>query len=262
ASSQLVVTQPLSVSEPPGTRVKLSCALSNGYSIGNDRVRWYQQKSGSAPRFRFTISPDSSNNLWNFVISGVQAEDEADYYCYRWDSFSSQQLQSLKTSELVSPGGTVTLSCSLSSGAITDGNYPLWVQQRLGNVPRLIMYSTSTRPSGIPERFTGSRSGWSSQSFSSQQLQSLKASELVSPGGTVMLSCSLSSGALTDNNYPKWVQQRLGNVPRLIMHSTSTRPSGIPAGFTGSRSGNTMSLTVTGALAEDDADYYCSVWTG
>lgn len=104
ASSQLVVTQPLSVSEPPGTRVKLSCALSSGYSIGNDRVRWYQQKSGSAPRFvyhyytsgdqgrgrgipeRFTVSPDSSNNLWNFVISGVQAEDEADYYCYRWDS--------------------------------------------------------------------------------------------------------------------------------------------------------------------------------
>ncbi|CAM4564501.1 unnamed protein product [Lepidochelys kempii] len=98
--------------------------------------------------------------------------------------------------------------------------------------------------------------------FSSQQLQSLKASELVSPGGTVTLSCSLSSGALTDNNYPKWVQQRLGNVPRLIMHSTSTRPSGIPARFTGSRSGNTMSLTVTGALVEDDADYYCSVWTG
>ncbi|XP_039361695.1 immunoglobulin lambda-1 light chain-like isoform X3 [Mauremys reevesii] len=98
--------------------------------------------------------------------------------------------------------------------------------------------------------------------FSSQQLQSLKASELVAPGGTVTLSCSLSSGALTDNNYPLWVQQRLGNVPRLIMHSTSTRPSGIPARFTGSRSGNTMSLTITGALAEDDADYYCSVWTG
>ncbi|XP_043385585.1 immunoglobulin lambda-1 light chain isoform X30 [Chelonia mydas] len=98
--------------------------------------------------------------------------------------------------------------------------------------------------------------------FSSQQLQSLKASELVSPGGTVTLSCSLSSGAITDGNYPLWVQQRLGNVPRLIMHSTSTRPSGIPARFTGSRSGNTMSLTVTGALAEDDADYYCSVWTG
>ncbi|CAM4672465.1 unnamed protein product, partial [Caretta caretta] len=98
--------------------------------------------------------------------------------------------------------------------------------------------------------------------FSSQQLQSLKTSELVSPGGTVTLSCSLSSGAITDGNYPIWVQQRLGNVPRLIMHSTSTRPSGIPERFTGSRSGNTMSLTITGALVEDDADYYCAVWTG
>ncbi|XP_073169793.1 immunoglobulin lambda-1 light chain-like [Lepidochelys kempii] len=98
--------------------------------------------------------------------------------------------------------------------------------------------------------------------FSSQQLQSLKTSELVSPGGTVTLSCSLSSGAITDGNYPLWVQQRLGNVPRLIMYSTSTRPSGIPERFTGSRSGNTMSLTITGALVEDDADYYCAVWTG
>ncbi|EMP42686.1 Ig lambda chain V-I region BL2 [Chelonia mydas] len=81
--------------------------------------------------------------------------------------------------------------------------------------------------------------------FSSQQLQSLRASELVSPGGTVTLSCSLSSGAIG-----------------VIMYHTSTRPSGIPARFTGSRSGNTMSLTITGALVEDDADYYCTVWTG
>ncbi|EMP42715.1 Ig lambda chain V region 4A [Chelonia mydas] len=98
--------------------------------------------------------------------------------------------------------------------------------------------------------------------FSSQELQSLKTSQLMSPGGTVTLSCSLSSGAITDGNYSLWVQQRLGNVPRLIMYHTSTRPSGIPAHFTGSRSGNTMSLTITGALVEDDADYYCTVRTG
>uniref|UniRef100_K7F2A8 Ig-like domain-containing protein n=1 Tax=Pelodiscus sinensis TaxID=13735 RepID=K7F2A8_PELSI len=95
---------------------------------------------------------------------------------------------------------------------------------------------------------------------SSQQLLALKTSESVSPGGTVTLSCSLSSETFSDNNYPQWIQQRPGNVPRTIMHSTSTRPSGIPARFTGSRAGNTMSLTITGALAEDEADYYCSVW--
>uniref|UniRef100_A0A8D0GCW8 Ig-like domain-containing protein n=1 Tax=Sphenodon punctatus TaxID=8508 RepID=A0A8D0GCW8_SPHPU len=97
---------------------------------------------------------------------------------------------------------------------------------------------------------------------SSQQLLSQKPSELVSPGGTVTLSCILSSGAIGDDNYPFWLQQRQGSVPRLLVYTTSTRPTGVPECFTGSRSGNTMSLTITGALAEDDADYYCSVWTG
>ncbi|XP_030439063.1 uncharacterized protein LOC115661072 [Gopherus evgoodei] len=391
SSSQPVLTQPPSISVSPGENVRLACTMPSGYSNPSYRVQWLQQKPGSAPRFvyhyqasnsqgrgtgipaRFTVSPDTSNNLWNLVISGVQAEDEADYYCATWDGRSKTHHSDTNTNVKVSgtpgwfsgsssgntayltisgalaeddadyyclthyyqggafkatqfqfPAAPVTEgvrvsvswrdrdpSCSLSSGALADHNHPFWVQQRLGNVPRLIMHSTSTRPSGIPERFIGSRSGntmsltitgtlaeddadyycsresdgsWKRDvilwiltmawapllltlltyciDFSSQQLQSLKASELVSPGGTVTLSCSLSSGALTDHNHPFWVQQRLGNVPRLIMHSTSTRPSGIPERFTGSRSGNTMSLTITGTIAEDDADYYCSVWTG
>uniref|UniRef100_A0A8D0GA03 Ig-like domain-containing protein n=1 Tax=Sphenodon punctatus TaxID=8508 RepID=A0A8D0GA03_SPHPU len=97
---------------------------------------------------------------------------------------------------------------------------------------------------------------------SSQQLLSQKSQEVVSPGGTVTLSCILSSGAIGDGNYPVWLQQQQGSVPRLLVYRTSTRPTGVPERFTGSRSGNTMSLTITGALAEDDADYYCAVWTG
>uniref|UniRef100_A0A8D0L340 Ig-like domain-containing protein n=1 Tax=Sphenodon punctatus TaxID=8508 RepID=A0A8D0L340_SPHPU len=97
---------------------------------------------------------------------------------------------------------------------------------------------------------------------SSQQLLSQKSQEVVSPGGTVTLSCILSSGAIGDGNHPLWLQQRQGSVPRLLVYATSTRATGVPERFTGSRSGNTMSLTITGALAEDDADYYCSVWTG
>uniref|UniRef100_A0A8C3FDX5 Ig-like domain-containing protein n=1 Tax=Chrysemys picta bellii TaxID=8478 RepID=A0A8C3FDX5_CHRPI len=99
------LTAPASESVPPGGTNKLSCTRSR-YSIGSYRVEWYQQKLGSAPRFvyhyqtssdqgrgtgipaRFTVSPDSSNNLWNLVISGVQAEDEADYYCAVWDGSS------------------------------------------------------------------------------------------------------------------------------------------------------------------------------
>ncbi|XP_039213535.1 uncharacterized protein LOC120314480 [Crotalus tigris] len=95
-----------------------------------------------------------------------------------------------------------------------------------------------------------------------QQLQSLKDSDFVAPGGTITTSCRYDSGTITDSNYPVWVQQKSEQVPRLLIHSTSTRHTGVPARFSGSRSGNTMSLTITGALVEDEAMYYCVVWTG
>lgn len=95
-----------------------------------------------------------------------------------------------------------------------------------------------------------------------QQLQSLKNPELVAPGGTVTVSCRYDGGVISDNNYPVWVQQKSEQIPRLLIHSTSTRQPGIPARFSGSRSGNTMSLTITGVLVEDETTYYCAVWTG
>ncbi|XP_042297764.1 immunoglobulin lambda-1 light chain-like isoform X1 [Sceloporus undulatus] len=103
SESQLAVTQPPSLSKSLGSEVKIPCTMNSGYSISKERARWYQQKSGGVPLFlyhyytsssqgrgsgvpeRFSVSPDASNNLWNLVIAGVQAEDEADYYCATWD---------------------------------------------------------------------------------------------------------------------------------------------------------------------------------
>ena len=84
----------------------------------------------------------------------------------------------------------------------------------------------------------------------------------VSPGGTVTLSCSLSTGAITTSNYPGWFQQKPGSAPRLLIYSTDSRPSGIPTRFSGAISGQKAALTITGVLAEDEADYYCIVRTG
>ncbi|KAL8180417.1 UNVERIFIED_CONTAM: hypothetical protein K2H54_022189 [Gekko kuhli] len=95
-----------------------------------------------------------------------------------------------------------------------------------------------------------------------EQLQSLKPSETISPGGTITLSCRFSSGTISDGNYPRWVQQIPGTAPRTLIVGTSTRLPGIPDRFSGSRSGNTMSLTISGVLVEDEAHYYCAVWTG
>uniref|UniRef100_A0A8C0S8V6 Ig-like domain-containing protein n=2 Tax=Canis lupus familiaris TaxID=9615 RepID=A0A8C0S8V6_CANLF len=84
----------------------------------------------------------------------------------------------------------------------------------------------------------------------------------VSPGGTVTLTCGLSSGSVSTSNYPGWYQQTQGRAPRTIIYNTSSRPSGVPNRFSGSISGNKAALTITGAQPEDEADYYCSLYTG
>ncbi|XP_043385561.1 immunoglobulin lambda-1 light chain isoform X6 [Chelonia mydas] len=97
---------------------------------------------------------------------------------------------------------------------------------------------------------------------SSQPVVTQEPSMSVAPGGAVTLSCSLSTGAITTSNYPGWLQQKPGSAPQQLIYSTNSRPSGIPARFSGSLSGNNAALTITGVQAEDEADYYRIVWTG
>ncbi|VCW78522.1 unnamed protein product, partial [Gulo gulo] len=84
----------------------------------------------------------------------------------------------------------------------------------------------------------------------------------VSPGGTVTLTCGLSSGSVSTGNYPGWFQQTPGKAPRLLIYSTNSRPSGVPDRFSGSISGNKAALTIRGAQLEDEADYHCLLYMG
>ncbi|KAJ1093614.1 hypothetical protein NDU88_006714, partial [Pleurodeles waltl] len=84
----------------------------------------------------------------------------------------------------------------------------------------------------------------------------------VPSGGTATVSCSISTRTIRDGHYPLWVQQRYKRIPELLIYHTSKGTDGTAARFFGSRSGNTMSLTITETQAGDDANSYCSVWTG
>uniref|UniRef100_A0A2K6QK39 Ig-like domain-containing protein n=1 Tax=Rhinopithecus roxellana TaxID=61622 RepID=A0A2K6QK39_RHIRO len=97
--SQPVLTQPSSHSASSGAPARLTCTLSCGFSVGDFWINWYQQKPGSPPRYllyyhsdsdkgqgsgvpsRFSGSKDASANAGILHISGLQSEDEGDYYC-------------------------------------------------------------------------------------------------------------------------------------------------------------------------------------
>ena len=82
----------------------------------------------------------------------------------------------------------------------------------------------------------------------------------VSPGGTVTLTCASSTGAVANSNYPHWIQQKSGQVPRTLIYNTNGKPSGTPARFSGSILGDKAALTLSGAQPEDEAEYYCALW--
>ncbi|KAG9465833.1 hypothetical protein GDO78_017672 [Eleutherodactylus coqui] len=77
----------------------------------------------------------------------------------------------------------------------------------------------------------------------------------VSPGDTAIISCTCSSSVST--SYLHWYQQKLGQSPKLLIRSTSTRQPGVPERCSGSGSGYNYKLTITGVTADDAAHYYC-----
>ncbi|KAG5198906.1 hypothetical protein MG293_013858 [Ovis ammon polii] len=76
-------------------------------------------------------------------------------------------------------------------------------------------------------------------------------------GQRVSITCSGSSSNVGRYGVG-WYQQLPGSGLRTIIYGTSSRPSGVPDRFSGSRSGNTATLTISSLQAEDEADYYCA----
>uniref|UniRef100_A0A7N4NT79 Ig-like domain-containing protein n=1 Tax=Sarcophilus harrisii TaxID=9305 RepID=A0A7N4NT79_SARHA len=89
-----VLKQPPSISETLGKPATLTC---EGDLLDKKYAYWYQQKWGESPMLIIykdkerpqevsdRFSGSSSNKVASLTISGVQAEDEADYYCLSFD---------------------------------------------------------------------------------------------------------------------------------------------------------------------------------
>ncbi|KAI4886322.1 hypothetical protein NFI96_029408, partial [Prochilodus magdalenae] len=189
-------------------------------------------------------------------------------------SFGETILTQTPGSQTVSPGDSVTISCTASQSVYSN---LAWYLQKPGEAPKLLIYSASTRQSGVPSRFSGSGSAaapptsptptmtlvsifiwtltlWTQGSFGEITLTQTPGSQTVSPGDTVTISCTTSQSV---SSYLHWYLQKPGEAPKLLIYSASNRQSGVPSRFSGSGSGTSFTLRISGVQSEDAGDYYC-----
>ncbi|OXB64693.1 hypothetical protein ASZ78_008769 [Callipepla squamata] len=144
------------------------------------------------------------------------------------------------------PGETVKITCTGSSS-----NYGWYQQKSPGSAPVTVIYYNDKRPSNIPARFSGSLV---------QAALTQPASVSANLGETVKITCSGGSDSYGSYYYGWYQQKSPGSAPVTVIYSDNSRPSNIPARFSGSASGSTGTLTISGVQAEDEAIYYCGNW--
>nr|ABG27073.1 anti-EGFR scFv antibody [synthetic construct] len=215
----------------PGGSLRLSCAAS-GFTFSNAWMSWVRQAPGkglewvgriksktdggttdyAAPvKGRFTISRDDSKNTLYLQMNSLKTEDTAVYYCAREGHHRRKKNR----------WGQGTLVTVSSGGGGSGG----------GGSGGSALQSVLTQPP--------SASG--------------------TPGQRVTISCSGSSSNIGSNTV-NWYQQLPGTAPKLLIYSNNQRPSGVPDRFSGSKSGTSASLAISGLRSEDEADYYCAAW--
>ena len=81
----------------------------------------------------------------------------------------------------------------------------------------------------------------------------------VNLGENMKISCSESGGRESWYSL-SWYQQKPGGVPKFLIETDQSRPSGLPARFSysGSKMDKTEYLLINGFQAEDSAMYYCA----
>ncbi|CAO2631189.1 Immunoglobulin lambda variable 1-40, partial [Lemmus lemmus] len=105
-------------------------------------------------------------------------------------------------------GSTVAISCKRSSGNI-GSYYVHWYQQYSGSPPTNVIYYNNKRPSGIPDRFSGSI-----DSSSNSASLTITALQIEDEADYYCQSYDASSYSHSDENHGE-VRQKLRRAPAV-----------------------------------------------
>ncbi|MXQ94330.1 hypothetical protein E5288_WYG007370 [Bos mutus] len=155
--------------------------------------------------------PDMSTMAWSPLLLTLVALCTASW---------AQAVLTQPSSVSGSLGQSVSITCSGSSSNVGNG-YVSWYQQIPGSAPRTLIYGSTSRASGVPDRFSGSRS-WA------QAVLTQPPSMSGSLGQRVSITCSGSSSNVGTGNYVGWYQMIPGSAPRTLIYCATSRLSGVP----------------------------------
>nr|ADQ12902.1 recombinant single chain antibody-pIX fusion protein [Phagemid vector pGALD9] len=239
AMAQVQLVQSGGEVKKPGASVKVSCKAS-GYTFTNYGITWVRQAPGQglewmgwisayngyksyAQNFqgRVTMTTDTFTSTAYMELRTLRSDDTAVYYCVRLVPKRTATLHYYI--DVWGKGTTVTVSSgSASAPKLEEGEFS-----------EARVQSVLTQPPSVS----------------------------AAPGQKVTISCSGSSSNI-GNNYVSWYVQLPGTAPKLLIYDNNKRFSGVPDRFSGSKSGTSATLGITGLQTGDEADYYCGAWDG